>query len=54
MTNAGLTPLTAGPTFFDVSPYVILPEPSSAVLAAPLALALLGFAVRRRAAMNAS
>jgi lysophospholipase L1-like esterase len=52
--NAGLTPLEAGPTFFNVSPYVILPEPPSAVLAAPIALALLGFAVRRRAAMGSS
>lgn len=54
VTNAGLTPLAAGPTFFDVSPYVIVPEPSSAVLAAPVALALLGFVIQRRAAMKAS
>jgi lysophospholipase L1-like esterase len=29
VSNASLTPLAAGPTFFDVSPYVIVPEPSS-------------------------
>jgi lysophospholipase L1-like esterase len=33
VSNAGLTPLTVGPTFFDVSPYVIVPEPSGLAIA---------------------
>ena len=32
VTNAGQTPLTAGPTYYDVSPYVIVPEPSTCAL----------------------
>lgn len=31
--NAGFTPLPGGPTYFDVSPYVIVPEPSAILLA---------------------
>jgi len=54
VTNAALSPVTSGPTYFDVSPYVILPEPSGVLLAAPVSLALLGFAIRRRGAMRSS
>jgi lysophospholipase L1-like esterase len=54
VTNAGLTPVMTGPTFFDVSPYVIVPEPSGAMLVAPVSLGLLGFAVRRRVARRSS
>jgi lysophospholipase L1-like esterase len=47
VSNAGLTPLVAGPTFFDVSSYVIVPEPPGVVLALPIALILLRLAVSR-------
>jgi hypothetical protein len=47
VSNAGLVPLTAGPTFFDVSPYVIVPEPSSAALTL-LAVLLMWRMVARR------
>ena len=46
--NAGLTPLTAGPTFFDVSPFVIVPEPSGLVLLMlPIVLILLRLSFAR-------
>jgi hypothetical protein len=47
VSNAGLTPLVVGPTFFDVTPFVIVPEPPSVVLAWPIALILLRLAVTR-------
>ncbi len=47
VSNAGLIPLTAGPTFFDVSPYVIVPEPSGLAITASSLLVLLRLAARR-------
>lgn len=47
VSNAGLIPLTAGPTFFDVSPYVIVPEPSSAALTLLAVLLMWRMAARR-------
>ncbi len=47
VSNSGLVPLTAGPTFFDVSPYVIVPEPSSIAIAASSLLVLWRLAARR-------
>jgi lysophospholipase L1-like esterase len=47
VSNAGLVPLIAGPTFFDVSPYVIVPEPSSAALTLLAVLLMWRMAARR-------
>lgn len=48
--NAGLTPLAAGPSYFDVSPFVIVPEPPTAAMISLPALLLVGFLVRRKRA----
>jgi lysophospholipase L1-like esterase len=47
VSNAGLTPMTTGPTFFDVSPYVIVPEPSGLTIVASSLLVLCGLAATR-------
>src|SRR5262249_35656642 len=49
VSNAGLIPLGAGPTFFDVSPFVIVPEPPTLALALPGMAILLGaLSLKRR------
>jgi lysophospholipase L1-like esterase len=47
VSNAGLTPMTTGPTFFDVSSYVIVPEPPGLTIAASTLLVLCGLAATR-------
>jgi lysophospholipase L1-like esterase len=47
VSNAGLTPLAVGPTFFDVSPYVIVAEPQGVVLALPIIVMLFRLVVMR-------
>lgn len=54
VSNAGLIPLIAGPTFFDVSPYVIVPEPSGLAIAASSLLVLWRFVGIRRREMSAN
>ena len=47
VSNAGMTSLAVGPTFFDVSPYVIVPEPQGVVLALPNIVMLIRLVVMR-------